>query len=91
MAKADSHYWYLRGFHDFAKMVDCILAVSGIPRAVTDENAIKAERLVRRILCAYGKGIVLKVDLLVGNFVYGIVIRESCHTCTPTHETTEDV
>ena len=91
MAKADPHYWHLRGFHDFAKMVDCILAVSGIPRAVTDEDAIKAEGLVRKILSAYGKRIVLKVDLLVGNFVYGIVVRESCHTCTPTYQTTEDV
>lgn len=48
MAKADSHYWYLRGFHDLAKMVNCILAMSGIPRAVADENAIKADLIVRK-------------------------------------------
>ena len=48
MAKADSHYWYLRGFHDFAKMVNGILAMSGISRAVADEDAIKAKPLCQK-------------------------------------------
>ena len=91
MAEADSHYRYLRGFHDFAKVINSILTVSGIPRAVADENAIKADQIVRKVLSVHGKRIILRLDLLVCNFVYGIVVRESCHTCTPTHETAEDV
>ena len=41
MAKADTHDWDLGGLHQSAQVVDGLLAVSWVTRAVGDENTVE--------------------------------------------------
>lgn len=41
VAETDAHDWDLRGFHQLAEMVDCVLAVSRITGAVGNEDAVE--------------------------------------------------
>lgn len=41
MAQADAHDRYLGGFHESLKVVDGVLAVSGITRPIRDEDTVE--------------------------------------------------